>query len=87
MLFEVSVSQINRGVLRQIGEFLRITKPTKPLRLSWEEPGPPNPGPLFRYLNLDLPNLKAGKYEVRLVLKTVGRADAVSARVFSVEER
>ena len=87
LLFEVSVSQINRGVLRQIGEFLRITKPPRPLRLSWEELGPQSPGPLFRYLNLDLPNLKAGKYEVRLVLKTVGRADAVSARVFSVKER
>tara|TARA_B100000809_G_scaffold46774_2_gene41227 strand:- start:29752 stop:31485 length:1734 start_codon:yes stop_codon:yes gene_type:complete len=87
LLFEVSVSPINRGVLRQIGEFLRITKPARPLRLSWEESGPLSPGPLFRYLNLDLPNLKAGKYEVRMVLKTVGRADAVSTRVFSVQER
>ena len=87
LLFEVSVSPINRGVLRQIGEFLRITKPARPLRLSWEESGPLSPGPLFRYLNLDLPNLKAGEYEVRMVLKTVGRADAVSARVFSVQER
>ena len=82
LLFEVSVSPINRGVLRQIGEFLRITKPARPLRLSWEESGPLSPGPLFRYLNLDLPNLKAGKYEVRMVLKTVGRADAVSTRIF-----
>ncbi len=87
LLFEVSVSSINRGVLRQIGEFLRIIEPARPLRLSWEEPGPLSPGPLFRYLNLDLPNLKAGKYEIRMVLKTAGRADAVSARVFSVQEQ
>lgn len=87
LLFEVSVSSINRGVLRQIGEFLRIIEPARPLRLSWEEPGPLSPGPLFRYLNLDLPNLKAGKYEIRMVLKTAGRADAVSARVFSVQKQ
>ena len=87
LLFEVSVSRTSQGVLRQIAEFLRITKRTQPLRLSWEEPGPPSPGSVFRYLNLDLPNLKAGKYEIRLVLKTAGRTDAVSTRVFTVQER
>ena len=85
--FEVSVERTNRGVLRRVGEFLRITDRPQPLRLSWEEPGPPEPGPLFRYVDLDLPVLDQGDYEIRLVLKSAGRTDVVSSRAFSVRVR
>ena len=85
--FEVSVARTDRGVFRRIGEFFRLAERPRPLALSWQEPGPAEPTHHFRYLNLDLPNLEPGEYEIRLVLRTSGRTDVGSTRSFSVEGR
>jgi hypothetical protein len=82
--FEVSVERTDRGVLQRIGQFLRLTDRPQPLTLGWEEPGPDEPGPAFRYLALDLPELGEGTYEIRLVLHTVGRTEAVVTEAFEV---
>jgi hypothetical protein len=87
LFFELSVTRTDRSVLSRIGGFLGISRPTQRLRLEWEEPGPEAPSPLFRYLDLDLPALDVGAYEVRLVLRTAGRSDVVAVRPFSVRER
>ena len=76
--FEVSVERTDRGVFRRIGEFLRLADRPQPLALTWQEPGPTEPRHLFRYLSLDLPALEEGAYEIRLVLRTAGRSDAVT---------
>ena len=82
--FELSVERTGRGVVRRIGEFLHLAARPRPLALSWEEPGPDTPGHVFRSVNLDLPPLDAGTYEVRLVLHTAGRSAATSTRTFEV---
>lgn len=87
LLFEVSINQTNRSVFRKITEFLRLTSRAQPILISWKEPGPLTPGPVFRYLNLDLPALDTGSYVVRLVLRTSGRGEAISTRVFRVRDR
>lgn len=85
--FEVSVERDGRGVLRRLGEALGLADRPQPLALSWEEPGPLEPGPRFHYLELDLPRLDPGDYRIRLVLRTAGRSDAVSVRDFEVRAR
>ena len=82
--FEVSVRRTDRGVVRRIGEFLRLADRPRPLALSWEEPAPDEPGPLFRYLELELPGMETGEYEVELILRTSDRSDAVVRRAFEV---
>lgn len=86
LVFEVSVERAGRSVLGRIGDFLGVTDPPRPLVLSWEEPGPTEPGHAFHYLELDLPELDEGEYEIRLVLKTAGRSEAVSTTRFEVAD-
>lgn len=83
--FEVSVVRTDRGVLSRVGSFLGLSKPAPPLTLSWEEASPDGPGHAFHYLNLDLPPLEDGRYQIRLVLRTADRSDAVSYLDFEVE--
>lgn len=82
--FELSVERSDRDVFHRIGDFLGLSDPPRPLGLSWEEPGPDRPGHLFRYLELDVPALEEGEYEIRLVLRTAGRSDVVATRRFEV---
>lgn len=84
LVFELSVERADRDVFHRIGDFLGLSDPPRPLGLSWEEPGPDEPGQLFRYLELDLPTLEEGHYEIRLVLRTAGRSHVVSTRRFEV---
>lgn len=86
LAFEVSVERTDRGVFQRLGQFLGLADRPQPLRLAWEEPGPEEPGPSFRSLSLDLPVLDEGRYEVRLVLRTEGRSDAVTTCVVEVVE-
>ena len=85
--FEVSVEKTGRGFFRRIGEFVGLADRPQPLALSWEEPGPDRPTHYIRYLDLELPPLDPGEYEIRLVLRTANRSDAVSAQRFEVRER
>lgn len=85
--FEVSIERTDRGVLSRLGAFFHLSDRPQPLVLSWEEAGPYEPTYYFRYLNLDLPQLDPGSYEIRLVLSTAERSDAVATRAFEVVER
>lgn len=87
LAFEVSVERMGRNVLRRFGDFLRLTDRPQPLTLTWEEPAPDQPSEHFRYLNLDLPPLDPGEYEIRLTLRTATRSPAVTTKRFEVRER
>ncbi|MDX1495456.1 MAG: hypothetical protein R3253_15415, partial [Longimicrobiales bacterium] len=87
LAFDLSVARPGRGLLGRIGDFLGVTDPPPPLRLSWEEPGPDEPGHVFRYLELDVPELEDGEYEIRLTLRTAGRSEAVATKRFQVAVR
>lgn len=82
--FELSVRRTDRGVLRRVGEFLGLNERARPLALSWEEVGPDRPTHMYRSLNLDLPALEEGVYELRLVMRTLDRSDVVSTLAFIV---
>jgi len=55
LLYEVSVEKEGVGVVRRIGQFLRLSSRPQPLVLGWEEPAPDRPTHQLRYLDLDLP--------------------------------
>lgn len=85
--FELSIERTGRSIFRRIGELLRVAGRAQPLALSWEEPGPDHPTHYFRYLDLELPALEPGEYEIRLVLRTANRSDATTTKSFEVRER
>lgn len=82
--FGVVVERTDRGLVRRIGEILRLTTRPATVALSWEEPSPELPGTLFRHLDLSLPPLDPGTYAVTLTLRTPGRSDSVTRRAFRV---
>lgn len=84
--FAVSVDRTDRGVLRRIGEFLGLSERPPSLALSWQEQGPDRPTHHFRHVDLDLPELEPGDYEITLLLRTRGRSDAVTRRALTVVE-
>lgn len=86
LVFELSVERTGRSVLNRIGDFLGVTDPPRALVLSWEEPAPTEPGHAFHYLELEMPGIEEGEYEIRLALKTAGRSDAVSTKRFEVDD-
>lgn len=65
-----------RRALKRIGLFRR--EPV--LSLSWAEKGPEDPGPFFRAVDLDLPDLDSGEYVLQLALEMTGRAQVLSQK-------
>ena len=86
LAFEVTVNRVDRSLFRRIGEFLRVSGGPRRVSLAWEEPGPDEPSPLFRYLDLNLDRLDPGAYEVQITLRTAGRSEVISGRRFTVRE-
>ncbi len=71
--YELSLYREGRGFFRRIGSLVGLGGAAKPLRIQWSEPGPHEPGPHFRALNLDLPDIDAGDYLLRLEVSLKGR--------------
>ncbi|MEX2048389.1 MAG: hypothetical protein WEB90_02305 [Gemmatimonadota bacterium] len=82
--FTLSVERTDRGLFRRLGEWVGVARRPPSLGLSWEEPGPDRPTHQFHALELDLPDLDPGRYEITLVLATPGRSDVSTRRTFTV---
>ena len=74
------IEPLDRLFLRRLGEFLRLSRSEDPLTLEWSEPSPGRPGAHFRSVDLDLGNLEAGNYELRLELRVQEWAPVVRRR-------
>jgi hypothetical protein len=81
---EVTVERTGRGVFRRVGEMLRLASRPTTVAISWEEAAPERPGIAFRHLDIALPELDEGRYEVTLTLRSGGRSDAVARKEFRV---
>jgi hypothetical protein len=84
LAFDLSVERLDRNLLQRLGGLFGLSEPPRPLTLRWEETGPEEPGPVFRAVDLDLPGLEPGRYEVRLRLMTSGREPVTATRAFEV---
>ena len=82
--FDLSVERVDRNVLQRLGGLLGLGDRPRPLALRWQEAGPDQPGVFFRHLELDLPELSPGRYEIRLTLHSAGREPVATARTFEV---
>ncbi|MEM7415796.1 MAG: hypothetical protein AAF389_09900 [Gemmatimonadota bacterium] len=83
--FEVSIARTDRSVWNRIGGALGLSDGPHPTLLSWEEPGPSEPGTAFFSVRLDLPDLEPGRYRARVRLHTVGRTPAERTVDFVIE--
>jgi hypothetical protein len=82
--FQISVERRGRNVFRRVGEFLRLADRPRPLGISWQEPAADAPGPSFHAIDLDLPQLDPGRYEIRLILRTADRSPVERTLEFQV---
>ena len=64
--YRMSAAREGSGFFNRVGEWLGLRDPDAPLRLTWEEPGPTRPGPAFRSLTVQIPDLSRGEYVLRL---------------------
>jgi hypothetical protein len=70
---ELSVSAGEGNVLRRFGRWLRLVGRPATVRLEWQEPPPPGPGPTFHVVDLDLPEMDPGEYLIELRVNLPGR--------------
>jgi hypothetical protein len=70
---ELSVSAGEGNVLRRFGRWLGLVGRPTSVRLEWEEPPPPGPGPTFHVVDLDLPEMDPGEYLIELRVTLPGR--------------
>ncbi len=87
MRFEVTVRRRDRGLLRRLGEALRLVGRAEAAAPAWEVPAPSEPRPHFEALQMDLSRLKPGTYEITLTLHTATRAPVERRRTFRVAYR
>jgi hypothetical protein len=82
--YRLSVTRTGAGFFGRVGEWLGVSEPDAPLRLTWEEPGPARPGPSFRTLTVQLPELERGDWVLRLELSIPPRPLLASERTLRV---
>jgi hypothetical protein len=70
---ELSVSAGEGNLLRRFGRWLRLVGRPATVRLEWQEPPPPGPGPTFHVVDLDLPEMDRGEYLIELRVNLPGR--------------
>lgn len=69
----ITMQDANPGLLERATQFLRLTTPEAPLELSWEEAGPDQLGTVFRAIQLTLPEVELGEYDLILTVQLPGR--------------
>ena len=82
--YRLTVEKTDRGLLRRAGRWLRILGSPRVRRVEWEEPGPERLGPALRSVEVDLPELDPGSYEVRLEVRGPQGAPLVRTRAVEV---
>ncbi len=76
----IGVDQGGTGVLRRLGQFLRVLEPDAPVVMTYEDAGPDVLGTVFRSVQLNLPDLEPGEYTLTVEIELPGREAMVVAR-------
>lgn len=85
--YRLSVDEEGGGFFHRAGELLGLVDREDPRILAWAEAGPSAPGPSFRSVFMELPELDPGSYVLRLQLVTPGRSPMVTERRLQVVSR
>lgn len=75
-----------RSALRRLGEFFRVLDPVEPVTIRWDDAEVETPGVVFRAVNLQLPDLDPGVYDLFMEIQLDDDPPAVSHRRFHVTE-
>ncbi len=75
-----------RSALRRLGEFFRVLDPVEPVTIRWDDAEVETPGVVFRAVNLQLPSLDPGVYDLFMEIQLDDDPPAVSRRRFQVTE-
>ena len=76
----IGVDQGGDGLLRRLGQFLRVLEPDSPVVMTYEDAGPDVLGTVFRAVQLNLPDLEPGEYTMTVEIELAGREPMVIAR-------
>jgi hypothetical protein len=87
LTYHLSLETPEGGFFHRAGRWLGIVGDDPTQALGWEEPGPETPRPVFRSVEMELPEVDPGSYLLRLELGTVGRGTLVAERRIEVVTR
>jgi hypothetical protein len=87
LAFRIILEEEQPGLLRRALIRTGLIRKSPLLSLSWEEGSPGQPGPLFRAVDLELPDLRPGDYVLRLELDIPFRSRVSSERRLAVSPR
>ena len=76
----IGVDQGGTGLLRRLGQFLRVLEPDSPVVLTFEDAGPDVLGTVFRAVEFNLPDLEPGEYVLTVEIELPGREAMAVAR-------
>ena len=76
----IGVDQGGQGLIRRLGQFLRVLEPESPVVMTYEDAGPDVLGTVFRAVQLNFPDLEPGEYTLTVEIELSGREPMVVAR-------
>jgi hypothetical protein len=76
----IGVDQGGGGLIRSLGQFLRVLEPDAPVVMSYDDAGPDVLGTVFRAVQLNLPDLEPGEYTLTVEIELPGREAMSVAR-------
>jgi len=82
----LGIERAEQSLARRIGEFFRVLEPPQPVTIRWDDAPPESPGVVFRAVDLQLPALDAGRYDLFLEIRVDDAEPAVTRRRFVIEE-
>jgi hypothetical protein len=83
----LGLERAERSLARRLGEFFRVLEPAQPVVIRWDDAPPEDPGVVFRAVDLQLPALDAGRYDLFLEIQVDDFEPAVTRRRFLIEDR
>jgi len=82
----IGVNEAEEGLVRRLGQFLRLVEPSDPVDLSFTDRGPDTLGTVFRAVRLNLPDLEPGAYTITVEIELPGREPMSTTRTLEVVE-
>lgn len=82
----IGVDDADPGLLRRLGELVRLVGPDDPVVMTWEEAGPDVLGTVFRAVEINLPELDPGDYSLTVEVQLPGRDPMTVTRAITIVE-
>ena len=84
--YRVWMERRDRGVFSRVAGWVGLGGDDEPLEVSWTESTPETSGSLLRSVDMVLPDLELGAWDLAVAIQAPGRSEAVQRRLIRVEE-